>query len=301
MVPTAEYLQDLYDIRIRELRPLPKTNRAWLVDTDGDLLVLRIHGPERGMAHAGEMAVLRLCYEERYPAPRLIPTAAGNVLFPWKEGEGYITSWIEGDEPSGDVDDAYCLGLATGQLHAISTDQRGLPMTNFAIPSARREFHALDADPAVRSWKGYVDLRRQLLAAWADLPDLETVPQAIVHTDVCWGNSIRTANGEIVLIDWDDTGLGAAIQDVGYFLAHNAVLPATGDQWAPDIAMAFLKGYESVRPLTPVEQDLLPDAMVFGVLSYVLAPWEGRVIKRNWRRVRAILDHPDQIRAMIQR
>jgi Ser/Thr protein kinase RdoA (MazF antagonist) len=300
MIPTAADLEGLYGIRVREVRSLPDTSRAWLVEAEGDRLVLRIHGPERHAAHAGEMTVLRLCAEEGYLAPRLVPTAAGDVLFPWEGGEGYMTSWIEGDLPLGDLDDAHLMGLTTGRLHAISTDGRGLPMTTYSVRSGRREFHTYDADPSVRAWAGYADLREQLLSAWADLSDLDTVPQVIVHTDVLWENAIRTPQGQMVLIDWDDTGLGPAIQDVGYFLAHCTVLPHAHEEWATDIATAFLEGYKQARSLSAAEQDLLPDAMVFGVLSYVLAPWHGGIETLNWRRVRAILDHPEQIRAMIR-
>ena len=67
----------------------------------------------------------------------------------------------------------------------------------------------------------------------------------------------------------------------------------------PDIAAAILDGYERARPLSDHERRLLPEAMVFGALAYVLAPWDGRVVSANWRRVRTLLDHPADVRSMI--
>jgi hypothetical protein len=55
----------------------------------------------------------------------------------------------------------------------------------------------------------------------------------------------------------------------------------------------------SVRPLTSAERDLLPDAMLFGALAYVLAPWEDRVYTGNWRRARTVIDERGKIEALI--
>ena len=142
-------------------------------------------------------------------------------------------------------------------------------------------------------------MRGDLLAAWDSLGDFASLPQTIVHTDVYFGNAVRTPGGDVVLIDWDDTGLGPAIADVGYFLVHHAVHPDSGGRWAPGMARAFLTGYESVRPLTSAERDLLPDAMLFGALAYVLAPWEDRVYTGNWRRARTVIDERGRIEALI--
>ena len=49
----------------------------------------------------------------------------------------------------------------------------------------------------------------------------------------------------------------------------------------------------------PCERDLLPDAMLFGALAYVLAPWEDRVYTGNWRRARTVIDERGKIAALI--
>ena len=234
-----------------------------------------------------------------YAAPRVLLTTAGPALFPWAEGEGYLTTWIPGESPTANADNAFLLGRATGALHAISPAAHNLPAATFTIESARAHFHELDADPAVNGWEGYAQMRIGLHDAWNSLGDLAKLPKTIVHTDVHFGNAVRTPSGEVVLIDWDDTGLGPAITDVGYYLIHQAVPSDEGGDWAPEMARAFLAGYESVRPLAPAERERLPEAMLFGALAYVLAPWEDRVHVGNWRRARAVLDQREEIEAMI--
>ena len=148
----------------------------------------------------------------------------------------------------------------------------------------------------MRAGEGYEALRDQLHAAWGGMSDLDDMPKAIVHTDVHWGNTVRTPAGDMVLIDWDDAGLGPAIQDVGYFIAHKAVLPTEGVRWAPEMSIAFLQGYEQARPLSDAERQALPHSIVYGAPSYVLAPWENRIFSLNWDRVRAVLDEPEAMR-----
>jgi Ser/Thr protein kinase RdoA (MazF antagonist) len=297
MTPTAKDLEHLYGFEFEPPSALEGSDRAWRVDSRRGPMVLRIHGPERTRAHDGEMAVLRRCAEAGYAAPRVVPTPGGGDRFDWDDGEGYLTTWIEGVDPEANVEDARRLGMATGRLHAVPTEGFGIPATSFSVVGARREFRALDVDPAVRAWEGYEEIRDPLLATWAALSDLDTAPRAIVHTDVHRGNAVRTPDGEMVLIDWDDAGLGPAVQDVGYVLVHSAVRP--DGECLPEMALAFLDGYEQARALSDVERRLLPDAMVFGALSYVLAPWEDRVVAANWRRVRTVLDQPERIGAMI--
>ena len=41
------------------------------------------------------------------------------------------------------------------------------------------------------------------------------------------------------------------------------------------------------------------DAMLFGALAYVLAPWEDRVYTGNWRRARTVIDERGKIEALI--
>ena len=147
-------------------------------------------------------------------------------------------------------------------------------------------FDSLDADPLTWDWEGYPALRDDLLQAWSDLGDLNDLPAAMIHTDVCFENTIQTATGEVVLIDWDDAGLAPALQDVGYFLVHEAIPSGDAVDW--DRARAFLDGYQSERPLETREWDRLADALVFGALAYVLAPWESKIYHLNWQRLRCV-------------
>ena len=298
MTPSARAIEERYGFRIDTIVPLPDTDRAWRVQSDRGPLVLRLHGKERFASHAGEIGTLRFLEERDYPAPRLVLAADGSVLGRWGEKEGYLTTFVTGDQPLPSIDAAWQLGAATGRLHALDSQGMNLPKTLFTVPAERESFHRLDADPTVRAWEGYSSIRQVLVRAWEHLPDLIDVPQALVHTDVLFQNAVQTPSGQVVLIDWDDAGLGPAIQDLGYLLANESI-PLDGTPIQSDTARAILDGYQTERPLDPIELLRLPDAMLFGAIVYVLAPWESRVWMGLWKRALCILNHRSEIVSLL--
>ena len=297
-MPEPREIEDRYGFAVHSLIPLPDSDRAWLVESDHGPLVLRLHGPERAQSQAGEVSVLRFLEEAGYPAPRLLTAQDGQAITRWDEKTGYVTTFVLGEPPKPGIESPRKLGQATGRLHALNTEGARLPETHFTIAAEKENFSQLDADSAVRAWKGYAEIRDQLVPAWESLPDLGDMPQTLLHTDVLFENSIQTPAGDIVLIDWDDVGIGPAIQDIGYFLAESA-LPPDGGEHRIEIIRAFLDGYQAAWPLSLEERDRLPDAILFGALVYVLLPWESKISETIWRRARYFLDHRDQITAQI--
>lgn len=292
--PSPADLTRRYGFAVHEATALGGSDRAWRLETARGLLLLRLHGPDRDAAHAGEMAVLQRLEAAGYPAPRLIRDVHGSALSRWGERTGYLTTFVPGHTPEPGIETARRLGAATGRLHALGIDA-DLPATGFTVTAERLLFRQLDADPAARAWAGYEEIRADLCRAWEELPDLTDVPQVIVHTDVIFKNAVHTPAGDVVLIDWDDTGRGPAIDDVGFFLVHHTVHPDAGGELDLDVGRAFLAGYQQHRRLSKQEWQRLPAALLFGALAYVLAPWESRVYERIWRRARHVLDHGEQL------
>ena len=73
------------------------------------------------------------------------------------------------------------------------------------------------------------------------------------------GNAVRRADGEVVLIDWDGAGLGAAMLDLGFLLI-------TADTYTPDVP-------------TVGDSDTRVNAIVDGYSEY------RRPEMRNWKRL----------------
>lgn len=292
---TAQQITAQYDLAVTAVQPLPDSSRAYKITSDQGCFVLRLFAADSAADHAGELAALRFLAQADYPAPRLQTARDGQDLVRLGEHIGYLTTFIPGDPPAATAEAAYQLGCATGRLHALDIQDAGLVDTNFTVAAERQFFERLDADPAVQAWEGYGQIRDQLTAAWQNLLDLDEAPRALLHTDVLFENAVHTPDGAVVLIDWDDAGIGPAVQDIGYTLVELAVSLA-GERLPLDKAQAFLSGYIAERRLSPSEWEILPDALVFGAIVYVLAPWDGKVAAGIWRRARYVLDHSEDLR-----
>ena len=167
-----------------------------------------------------------------------------------------------------------------------------IPETQHSVVVRRDQFRRNEVNPEIRSWEGFGAIHQELSSAWEDLPDFKDLPQVLIHSDLLYHNVIRTPNGDLALIDWDGTGLGSAIQDIGYFFKSYAASPGA-DGLRTSIAHAFLTGYTEIRPLSQDEWKAIPDAMIYGSIFVVL--WYERVYEPAWFRTRHILAHRDAI------
>ena len=292
---TPDQIEAHYDLSVTSLAPLPNSSRAWKIESDRGPLVLRLFELESASEHTGEIAALQFLADSAFPAPRLLATQDGLIFRNLAEKTGYITTFIQGILPPATIDSAKKLGRTAGRLHALDAVKAGLADTTFTIAAERQFFERLDADPAVQAWEGYGEIRDQLAVAWKNLSDLDAAPQALVHTDILFENAVRVPSGAVTLIDWDGAGIGPAIQDVGYFLVEQAV-SLTGEQLSLDNALAFLSGYTAERHLSSLEWDLLPEALIFGAIVYVMAPWDGKVSMGIWQRAQYVLVHNKELR-----
>lgn len=160
------------------------------------------------------------------------------------------------------------LGLLTAELHAVEP-----------YP------YQTEFDPAKIIVKDLPRIAKRLpfqaeyLEVIRTLPSFAGLPQAVIHTDIAPGNAIEKANGEIVLIDWDDVGMGPRLLDIAFPLVQQFV--SEERVFAQANAHAFYDAYLSRIPLTDEEVQLLFPAALFIALMYIIY---GNTEKR-WKRI----------------
>jgi homoserine kinase type II len=117
-----------------------------------------------------------------------------------------------------------------------------------------------------------------------DYVEKSPIPRGLVHGDFWADNIIVTPDRELAVIDWENSSIGSFVYDIAWCLP-SLVKSENGYSIDVDRARLFLRGYESVRPLTPEERALLGDALLraSAVISlgrfrkhYVLAPDPSR-------------------------
>jgi Ser/Thr protein kinase RdoA (MazF antagonist) len=269
----------------------------------------------------GRAAVLGWLGERGYPAPRVVRTHSGDPVGLAGIWATLATTYVTGTPLGPGLDQLRMLGEALGRLHALDAgtfaDGTGADGTGPAAAGAdtgeARAGEARAGEEARRApWHPEAGIPAALgrLAAMesqipADLRPLleqfrsvllavqrqaQALPAAMVHGDPWPGNAIHTAPDQVILIDWENAGLGLPLLDLGYCLLEchlDAGLP--GDQPAAwhvrpdeDRIAAVVAGYSRWRRLQPAERDLLPEGIRFAA-AYVGAIHLERAVIDGFR------------------
>lgn len=237
----------------------------------GARAALRLHraGYQDAAAIRAELDWTAALADRGMPVPRPLPHRGGDVLLRLPSGRlASAVTWIEGEPlgragqplpgtPAEQADRHRALGRLIARLHAM-TDALAMPrpwprpdwgvdgLTGEAPFWGRFWEHpALTAPQAARLRAVRLGLRDRLAALAAAGADIGPI-----HADVLRENVL--VNGPALsLIDFDDSGTGFRLHDLGTVLSQNLHEPA----W-PEIRAALIAGYAETRPADPATVDL---------------------------------------------
>ncbi len=219
----------------------------------------------------GRAATLAWLAAQGYPAPRVVATRTGDLI----GVAGAWLTWATTDIPGRSVlpggGHLGPLGAALGRLHALGPAP-GVGLASWhpaaAVPAALERLDAV-APMLPGEWRPLHAQFRSTLLAERDA--FGRLPVAVVHGDAWPGNAVVTGAGEVVLIDWENGGLGLPVVDLGYCLLEchlDVGLPAgRPEAWhiSPDPGRiaAVLDGYARWRRLDDAERSALPEGIRF--------------------------------------
>jgi len=228
-----------------------------------------------------------------YPAPRVVRTRPGDPVGMDGMWLTLATTFVEGPSIRPSLAQLRMLGMALGRLHALdvageaaeagSRDvagavpghgvERGAGHASWypeaAIPATLGRLAAVGA-LVPDDWQSlYAQFGRTARAVQQSLGDL---PRGVVHGDAWPGNVVQTGPDSVTLIDWETSGLGLPVLDLGHCLVES-LLDAQPSADGPaawlvepdeDRVGAVAAGYASQRRLGTAEHALLPEAVRFG-------------------------------------
>ena len=225
---------------------------------DKILLVRGLPAAASREAVEGNIAAHEYLGNQRRIAPRILhmPDGTGYVQ---KQGYWfYVLEYVEGENLEENGKDERDLGRLLRKLHSL---------TDYSCPSGlsddKTEFYG---------WFMEKEFKREFDGILDALPDFRKLDRCLIHSDIGPHNSLRTPEGEIVLIDLDDAGIGSRYLDLGWpfimqFVKHDR---ATGKMnYRMDLAEAFLTGYYGGDEITRREWDLIWQGAVFMHISYM--------------------------------
>ncbi len=258
--------------------------RVFRVDTvEGESLTVRLCTPERPYERVlADTKALLFLKRVNFPAPVLRLTRTGNPVFLWQpESWAYAHEFIDGEPPEMDLETLQELATLLGRLHTLANSREEYPsQVNWLheLPGAIRRAESATTNP---EWGA---MATEIATSLKELPDLSHLPEGLIHTDVHEGNLLRTADGRLYMLDWEDAGLGEMIFDLALVLGWNCVWPAAKDlderviryDFDEEWTCTFLETYQRIRPLTEAEARYLGAA-----IRFVMGWFAARDIERE--------------------
>jgi Ser/Thr protein kinase RdoA (MazF antagonist) len=239
----------------------------------------------------GRARTLAVLAKAGYESPRPVLTRTGELIAvagPWL---GWATTYVPGSVLTPTREQLRALGATLGRLHQVIAGGHGASLSPrhpaVAVPMTLARLDQV-ADKVPAEWVSMCSTFRQ--TALSVDAAASSVPETIVHADAWARNAVEPpgGSGRATLIDWEMSGLGLAVLDLGNCLMechlNSAASSLDPEAWliAPDEdrVAATAAGYAAIRTLTTAELELLPDAVRFatavvGAIHLDLALAEG--------------------------
>lgn len=253
------------------------SRRVYRVSTaEQEDMVVREYRTDRLPDHAeSQIATLLYLEEVGFAAPRIIRNRSGATSTLTASGILVALSFMEGPCLGFDLPSMESLGEVLGRLHALhvtagSGNGLRVPRSTFSpefrVPPALQRLESF-ANRVPAAWrKAYDGFKDTLEKSTA----LESLPLTLVHSDPFPENAIRRLDGTVVLLDWDDAGLGQAAIDLGHALATSEADQNYAETLRPsrERILAIMKGYVRHRTLSAAEQAALSLAIAYTPAEY---------------------------------
>jgi aminoglycoside phosphotransferase (APT) family kinase protein len=154
------------------------------------------------------------------PTPRVRRTTQGSVFASLPGSQARLYEWVDLCPPDVGLDPAQ-VGAVVAAIHRVPLTQTGEggldPWFHEPVGADRWDHLVAELTEAGAPFAGRLsELRNELVAleAWIDLPEAVTT----CHLDLWADNLLRTAEGGVCVIDWENSGPADPSQELGYVL-----------------------------------------------------------------------------------
>ncbi len=251
-----------------------RENAVFSVDLpDVGRAALRLHrrGYQTEDAIRSELWWMEALADGGVVVPRPLYTIDGALLHHLSDGRiASALAWVEGDPvgaalvplpgtAAGQMRLHASIGRAVAELH-VATDRLHLPAW-FQRPHWDIEGLVGQAPFWGRFWEhpAATERERALLAAARDEAERRMhdyaaagADRGLIHADVLRENVLVQPH-RVALIDFDDSGFGFRLYDLGTALSQNLAEPRL-----PEIATGLVEGYATLRPLSEEDREMVP-------------------------------------------
>lgn len=213
--------------------------------------------------------------------PKLLKTRDEQRFAIIEQALVYMLEYIEGQNPEQNSETYAALGKLTTELHNIQ---------NFPF---KTDFNPRLIIPDLIKNGEKFKFKDEYIDVLNQIPNFENLSQVLIHTDIAPVNSILKSNGEMILIDWDEVGVGPAVLDLGaplinQFITEDGILKE-------DCLQSYYQSYFSLRKITREDLSFIFDAGLFWACMYI---GYGDTAKR-WERIKWAIGNRGKLESFI--
>ncbi|OUR93474.1 hypothetical protein A9Q84_18545 [Halobacteriovorax marinus] len=264
----AQDILNLYDLgTLTELRSLSLgiSNSNYKVTTSEASYLLKVSNDKGHDDLIQEQEILTLLGELDFEfslTPYL--TTDKKSVYTYNNFFGVVFPFVEGIAPGPCDQTCFEIGQGLAKLHLIKND--------FSKVRSHDQvgFGARDIAKYIQNEKCPKDFREMVAYFFPD--NLEAYisinfEKGLIHGDLYYDNTLFDDNHLAVLLDFEQSGLGEYLFDLGISLSGTCLEKGRINR---SLVKSYLEGYEAIRPLPQIEKDHLDTATIVGLLSIAL-------------------------------
>ncbi len=241
------------------------TNINYKVTTDKGTFFLRnyVHKDPQGIDY--ELRLMHHLQQHFYPTAYPISQKDGTYLSQTEQGCFVLFEYIEGREPSLSTDNISKIAKLIARLHLLPQQADLVRPNGLGLAPCLSLIDKFDKAPyQFPSLFEAFHNNTQYLQNYLS-PDL---PQGLIHGDAFPDNTILNAANQLFLIDFEETASDALLIDIAMTINGFCFID---NQYQAHLADHFVKEYNAIRPLVPLEKELLPYYIVW--TAHIMLAW----------------------------
>jgi len=194
----------------------------------------------------------------------------------------YLMEFIEGNHPEWwNTSTFSTIGKITAELHSI----QGFPFESdyrpdIAISQAIEKAHKFS-------------FKDEYIEVLKSVRPFDNLTKVLMHTEITPRNIIQKSDGSMILIDWDEVGIGPAVLDLGVSLINHFITEEDLAIRRID-AEAYYQSYFALRPMSPEEKTYIFDSGVYWACLWV----EFGDIEKRWNKIKWAIENKEKIKAL---
>lgn len=241
--------------------PTGKQNSSYFVEASNSTYVVRVYRRFNNDILQNELAIQEQLASHGILTNFLLTGGMGSYVYTGNNIVAVVSKKIEGAHPKEcSLKECELIGSTLASFHQY------VSMIPFNYGESLLNYDKVTSEVSSMKAIGYKYQLEKLLASSSVLHSNLELPIGIRHCDF-HRNNILIHKNSIAVLDVEGADHGILLCDVARSIAD---ICRVGDYLKKDKVSSFLQGYNQKRKLSPIEIELLPEAIQFGCASISL-------------------------------